>query len=142
MFPPSPLCRTQSNLSPRVSGYENQVATQAALLQSLTEIVKSGDYTSSIGKPAKLVLQGFSFGSYVTHAAVTANSSIADAVVLTAIGLNTTGVNGNGLVRSFVPRIAAQQDGLRFGDLDNGYLTWVDKFAQINTYVLSHPSGR
>ncbi len=76
---------------------------------------------------------GFSFGSYVTHAAVGSKPDMADAAILTAIGLNAAAVNSNGLVRSFVPRIASQQNGLRFGDLDNGYLTWVDEFAQINT---------
>lgn len=135
----------------RVSGYENQLGTQVGLLQSLADVVKSGDCefafnfafnlpnvfadTPGVGKPAKLVVIGFSFGSYVTHTAIAAKPSIADAAILTAIGLNTTvGVNANGLVRSFVPRIASQQDGLRFGELDNGYLTWVDKYAQINTY--------
>ena len=76
---------------------------------------------------------GFSFGSYVTHAAVGSQPDMADAAILTAIGLNATGVNANGLLRSFIPRIASQQDGLRFGELDSGYLTWVDKFSQINT---------
>lgn len=117
----------------RVSGYENQLSVQVALLQSLSTIVKSGDYTPGIGKPAKLAIMGFSFGSYITHSAVATKPDMADAAILTAIGLNTTAVNANGLVRSFVPRIANQQNGLRFGDLDNGYLTWVDKFAQINT---------
>jgi len=64
---------------------------------------------------------------------VAAKPEIADAVILTGIGLNSSGLNANGLVRSFVPRIASAQDGLRFGALDNGYLTWVDRFAQINT---------
>ena len=77
---------------------------------------------------------GFSFGSFITHTAIASKPSIADAAILTAIGLNTSAVNSNGLVRSFVPRIASQQNPLRFGALDNGYLTWVDKFSQINTY--------
>jgi hypothetical protein len=104
----------------RISGYENQLATQVALLQSLTDIVKSGDYTPGIGKLSKLVVMSFSFGSYMTHTAIASKPSIADAAILTAIGLNTAAVNTNGLVRSFVPRIASQQDPLRFGELDNG----------------------
>lgn len=75
---------------------------------------------------------GFSFGSYITHAAIGSSPDIADAVVLTAIGLNATAINANGLVRSFVPRIANQQSE-KYKAWDNGYLTWVDKFAQINT---------
>jgi hypothetical protein len=54
---------------------------------------------------------------------------IADAIVLTGIGLNTTGVNGNGLLRSFVPRIAADQNKQRFGELDSGYFSWADIYA-------------
>jgi hypothetical protein len=42
-----------------------------------------------------------------------------------------TGLNVNGLVRSFVLRVASVQNPLLYGDLDTGYVTWVDKFAQI-----------
>jgi hypothetical protein len=66
----------------------------------------------------------------ITHFTVAEQPDIAEAVVLTAIGLNTTvGVNGNGLLRSFEPRIAQVQNPDRFGELDNGYLTWVDEEA-------------
>lgn len=106
---------------------------QSEILKELTKIVKSGQYTTSIGKPEKLAVMGFSFGSYITHAAIGSSPDIADAVILTAIGLNSSGINANGLVRSFVPRIANQQDGEKFGSFDNGYLTWVDVFSQINT---------
>ena len=77
---------------------------------------------------------GFSFGSFVTHFAVAEDPSIADAAILTAINYNTTGLNIQGLLRSFVPRIASLQSPRRFGSLDPGYLTWVDETAQINTY--------
>lgn len=92
--------------------------------------MRSGQYTGAVGKPSKLALMGFSFGSYITHNAIAATPDIADAVVLTAIGLNlTVGVNANGLVRSFVNRIASLQNPQRFGELDTGYWTWVDKYA-------------
>lgn len=77
---------------------------------------------------------GFSFGSFATHGAIASTPNIADAVVLTAIGFNSTGLNVGGLVRSFVPRVANIQNPENFGDLDNGYLTWVDQFAQIWNY--------
>jgi hypothetical protein len=77
---------------------------------------------------------GYSFGSFLTHFAIAENPEIADAAILTAINYNTTGINANGLVRSFVPRIASLQRPARFGMLDPGYLTWVDALAQINTY--------
>lgn len=75
---------------------------------------------------------GFSYGSLTTHGAIAARPEIADAVILTAIGFNTTGINLNGLVRSFVPRIANLQNPRLYGDRDTGYVTWVDKFAQIH----------
>ena len=53
--------------------------------------------------------------------------------MLTAIGLNLTlGVNGNGLLRSFEPRIASGQDAARFGELDAGYLSWVDIYGTFH----------
>lgn len=117
----------------RVSGFTNQLRVQKAILVELTKIVKSGKFTGSFGKPDKLVVMGFSFGSFITHFAVAENPSIADAAVLTGINYNTTGINANGLVRSFVPRVASLQNPRLFGTLDPGYLTWVDAIAQINT---------
>ncbi|KAH6961971.1 Alpha/Beta hydrolase protein [Ilyonectria sp. MPI-CAGE-AT-0026] len=120
--------------SEKVSGFTNQLRVQKAILIELTKIVKSGEFTGSFGKPDKLVVMGFSFGSFITHFAVAENPSIADAAVLSGINYNTTGVNANGLVRSFVPRVASLQNPRLFGTLDPGYLTWVDAIAQINTY--------
>lgn len=105
-----------------------------AVLREMSKEVRSGEYTKAIGKPAKLAVMGFSFGSYITHATIGATPDIADAVILTAIGLDIDNVNANGLVRSFVPRIANQQNGEKFGAFDNGYLTWVDTYSQVNTY--------
>jgi len=126
--------------SQKISGYVNQINIHEEILKELSKIVRSGEYTTAIGKPEKLAVIGFSFGSYITHAAIGSNPEIADAVVLTAIGLNSTGINANGLVRSFVPRIANRQDQ-KFSAFDNGYLTWVDKFAQIETWVLLDIQG-
>jgi alpha-beta hydrolase superfamily lysophospholipase len=124
--------RLGQGFSQRVSGFTNQINVHVDVLKALSKIVRSGEYTKAIGKPEKLAVMGFSFGSYITHAAVSSSPEIADAAILTAIGLNDTGVNLNGLVRSFVPRIASSQD-TKFASFDKGYLTWVDKFAQINT---------
>ncbi|KAH6896501.1 Alpha/Beta hydrolase protein [Thelonectria olida] len=120
--------------SEKISGFTNQLRIQKAILVELSKIVKSGKYNGSFGKPDKLAVMGFSFGSFITHFAVAENPSIADAAILTAINYNTTGLNVNGLVRSFVPRIASLQNPRKYGVLDPGYLTWVDVFAQINTY--------
>jgi alpha-beta hydrolase superfamily lysophospholipase len=119
-------------MSCRISGYDAQINKAIAVLQELSSAVKTGRYTGTIGKPNKLVIMGFSFGSYTTHGAIATKPDIADAVILTAIGFNMTGVNGNGLLRSFVPRIASLQNQALFGSLDSGYVTWVDKYALIN----------
>lgn len=118
--------------SEKISGFVNQINIHVDILKELTKIVKGGEYTEAIGKPNKLAVMGFSFGSFITHAAIGSSPEIADAAILTAIGLDKAGINTNGLVRSFVPRIAKLQDK-KFAAFDNGYLTWVDKFAQINT---------
>lgn len=94
-------------------------------------MVKDGQVTGSIGKPCKTALMGFSFGSYATHGLIATNPDIADAVVLTAVGFNETGLNANGLVRSFEPRIASLQAPALYGNLDAGYVTWTDKFGLI-----------
>ncbi|KAK7415045.1 hypothetical protein QQX98_006183 [Neonectria punicea] len=120
--------------SEKVSGFTDQLRIQKAILVELAKMVKSGNFTGTLGKPDRLVVMGFSFGSFITHFAVAENPDIADAAVLTAINYNTTGLNANGLVRSFVPRVASLQNPRRFGTLDPGYLTWVDAIAQINTY--------
>ncbi|KAG4441306.1 hypothetical protein IFR05_003234 [Cadophora sp. M221] len=127
--------RLGSGESQKVSGFTNQINKQVAILQELAVLVRRGrgKYTNGI-YPKKLALMGFSFGSYTTHAAIAAKPDIADAVILTAVGFNATGLNINGLIRSFVPRIASLQNPMRFGALDTGYLSWADKFVQINTY--------
>lgn len=77
---------------------------------------------------------GFSFGSYATHSAIATSPDLADAVILTAIGFIDTGLNPNGLVRSFVPRLANIQNPALFNDLDNGYVSWVDKYSLVWNY--------
>ena len=115
----------------RISGYQSQINTAVAVLSTLAKMVRNGQYTGSIGKPSKLALIGFSFGSYTTHSAIATEPDLADAIILTGIGFNTTGLNLNGLVRSFVPRVAALQNPHLYGDRDFGYWTWVDELAQI-----------
>lgn len=126
----------------RISGYKNQISISIAVLQSLTKIVRGGQCNGAIGKPSKLALMGFSYGSYTTHGAIAEQPDIADAVILTAIGFNTSGLNANGLLRSFGMRVANLQDPEKFGDLDTGYVTWVDKYAQILKYDCLLPHGR
>jgi hypothetical protein len=111
-----------------------QLNVHIAVLREMSKAVRSGKYTKAIGKPAKLAVMGFSFGSYITHATIGGTPDIADAVILTAIGLDIKNINANGLVRSFDFRIANQQDGDKYGAFDNGYVTWANTFSQVNTY--------
>jgi pimeloyl-ACP methyl ester carboxylesterase len=119
----------------RVSGFTNQLRKQKAILVELAKMVKAGRYTGTFGRPDKFVVMGFSFGSYVTHFAVAENPTIADAAILTGINYNSTGLNLEGIFRSYAPRIASLQNPSHFGLLDPGYLTWVDALAQVNTYL-------
>jgi hypothetical protein len=116
----------------RISGFKNQISIAIAIIQRLSQFVRAGQYTGTVGVPSKIALMGFSFGSLATHGAISLTPEIADAVILTAIGFNMTGINVNGLVRSFVPRIAALQNPRLYGDRDSGMVTWVDKFAQVH----------
>ena len=102
--------------------------------------MKSGKYTGKI-KAEKVAVMGFSFGSFTTHAAIAEKPEIADAVILTGIGLNATGngpsapgINGNGLLKSFVPRIANVENPALFGDRDDGYLTWPSVYDLVMNY--------
>jgi pimeloyl-ACP methyl ester carboxylesterase len=122
-----------ANLS-RISGFDASIFTAIAVLENLVGQVKSGQFTGTIGKPAKTAIMGFSFGSYATHGAIATVPDLADAVVLTAVGFNSTGLDAGGLVKSFEPRLANLQNPSLFGSFDNGYLTWVDKFAYIWNY--------
>ncbi|ORY14937.1 Alpha/Beta hydrolase protein [Clohesyomyces aquaticus] len=119
--------------STKASGFETQLETAKAVLQVLAKMVKEGKYTGSI-KANKVAVMGFSFGSYTTHAAIAATPEIADAVILTGVGFNSSGLNLKGLVRSFIPRIANTENPALYGNRDNGYLTWPDVFGLIHNY--------
>ncbi|CAI6247338.1 unnamed protein product [Periconia digitata] len=119
--------------SSRLDGFEASVFTAKTVLQQLTSLVRSGKYTSNI-KAEKVAVIGFSFGSYTTHAAVAETPDMADAVILTGIGFNSTGINGKGLLRSFVPRIAALENPALYGDRNTGYLTWPSVYDLVMNY--------
>ncbi|KAF2120911.1 Alpha/Beta hydrolase protein [Lophiotrema nucula] len=122
--------------SSRISGFEATLSTASAVIKTLATSLKQGKYTAHI-KPSKLVLLGFSFASFTIHSTIAESPSIADAVILTGIGLNATaglGLNPNGLIRSFVPRIANVENPALYGDRDEGYVTWPSVFDLIMNY--------
>jgi hypothetical protein len=116
----------------RILGFTSPLRKHKAILVELAKFVKPGQYTETFGKRDKLAVMGFSLSSFVTHLAVAENPTIAD-TAMTAINCNTTGLDLTGPVRSYAPRIASLQRQSRFGNVDTGYLTWVDAIAQINT---------
>ncbi|MCJ1317924.1 hypothetical protein MMC15_003251 [Xylographa vitiligo] len=117
--------------SDKISGFDARFSTAIAALQQLTSFIRRGQCTGTIGKPRKIALMDFSFGSYTTHGAIALTPTIADTVIPTAIGFNSTGLNVNGLVRSYGLRVVSQQNPALYGERDAGYLTWVDRYSQI-----------
>jgi pimeloyl-ACP methyl ester carboxylesterase len=77
------------------------------------------------------VLVGHSFGSVVSNALIAAAPAIVDGVVLTGIGyaVPSNAVN----FEAWQPRLARLQSPGRWRQLDGGYVTWVDIFANVNT---------
>ncbi|KAH6663738.1 Alpha/Beta hydrolase protein [Halenospora varia] len=114
-----------------VSGYVNQASIQVSILDQVARAVKAGKYTGLLGKPKSLVLVGHSFGSIISCAAVTASPDLADGLILTGFSFN--GTNGAGFLEAFQPRIASDVDP-KWRPLDNGYLTAVDIFSNINVF--------
>jgi pimeloyl-ACP methyl ester carboxylesterase len=92
--------------------------------------VRSGKFGP---KPRSVVLVEHSYGSVVSNALLAATPDIVDAAVLTGIGYVTpsTAVNFN----AWQPRLPRLQSLARWRQLDGGYITWVDIFANVNTYV-------
>ena len=115
----------------RVSGYDNQLSIQIAVLSSLAKSVSRGSYTT-IGKPTHLVLIGHSYGSFISNALVASEPTIADAAVLTGYGLN--GSNIQVLFEAFAPRVARLQQPRAFSAFDNGYLTTADIFGTVQVF--------
>ncbi|MCJ1381429.1 hypothetical protein MMC17_004539 [Xylographa soralifera] len=115
-----------------LSGYVNQLSLQVDVLSNLVKGVKAGTYTGSLGMPSKIVVLGFSFGSFVTTTLVATEPTLVDGAILTGLGYAPTAFAP--FFEAYQSRIAATQDPAKFGELDSGVLTWVDVLANINTY--------
>jgi pimeloyl-ACP methyl ester carboxylesterase len=116
----------------RLSGNVNQLSIQVDVLSNLVKAVKAGKYTDSLGVPHKVVVLGFSFGSFVTTTLVAAEPTIMDDAIFT--GLGYLGTAFAPFLKAYQSRIASGQEPAKFGGLDTGVLTWVDVLANINTY--------
>ncbi|KAL7904240.1 Alpha/Beta hydrolase protein [Trichoderma velutinum] len=113
-----------------VSGYTNQASIQMAILQSLAKSIRSGNYSTSGKAPKKLVLVGHSFGSALSAGALTAEPDLADGVA----GYSYAGFNPGGFVQAAGLRIADKQHPVKWRQLDNGYITTADLYANINVF--------
>jgi pimeloyl-ACP methyl ester carboxylesterase len=117
----------------RVSGYgPSQISTQLAILESLTNNLRTGHYTGKIGKPSKIVHVGHSFGSILTHNLITKYPSISDGVVLTGIGYNVT--NFPAFFESARLNIANTVSPGKYKDLDSGYLAFSDIIGNAQSF--------
>jgi len=106
------------------SSVDAQFQVQSAVLNEL--VVYARNYT----KDSRVVLFGHSYGSYISS--LSASQIDIDAIVLTGF---------TGSFDHFAPfvagagfRVAKLQDPKRWSDLDSGYLTSVDLFAETYVY--------
>jgi pimeloyl-ACP methyl ester carboxylesterase len=113
-----------------VSGYVAQVSIQEAILEQLVTRIRSGAFGE---KPKHVVLLGHSFGSVISNDVLVKNPGLVDAAILTGIGYENPSNTETFLM--WQPKLARLQSPARWGQLDGGYITWVDVFANIATYV-------
>jgi pimeloyl-ACP methyl ester carboxylesterase len=97
----------------------------------LTTFLRSGKYTGTLGTPLKIVHVGHSFGTYLTNALVAATPALSDAAIQTGTAY---GQNSGPFLEAFGLRIATELAPGRWNGRDNGYLTWVDVFANAATF--------
>ncbi|KAM3064664.1 hypothetical protein ACMFMF_011841 [Clarireedia jacksonii] len=124
--------RLGTGLSTKLSGFVNQASIQIAILDELSNAVKAGSYTGSIGKPKSLVLVGHSLGSALVAAAVAAAPTLADGIILTGFTFNNP--NAVGFLQGFAPRIASTVNPAKWSNLDYGYFTANDIYADIEVF--------
>ena len=106
----------------------NQGAIQVNILDQIARQIRAGKYTGTTGVPKKIIFVGHSYGSAISAATIAGAPDIADAVVLTGLAFAQ---NFQVVTEAMAPRIASVQDK-KWKDLDTGYLTWTDIYANIN----------
>jgi len=127
LCPSFPLPSSNLTNTTSVSGYVAQVSIQLAILQALVPQVRAGKFSA---KPKNVVLLGHSFGSTVSNALLRATPDLVDGAVLTGIGYEIPSTSVS--FEAFQPKLARLQSQ-KFKQLDGGYVTWVDVFANVNT---------
>jgi pimeloyl-ACP methyl ester carboxylesterase len=112
----------------RLSGFTNQAAIQVNIHDQIAREIRAGKYTGTIGVPKKIVFVGHSYGSAISAATIAGAPGIADGAVLTGLAFAQ---NFATVTEAMTPRMASIQDK-KWKDLDAGYLSWVDIYANIN----------
>ncbi|KAI9688211.1 MAG: hypothetical protein M1822_001717 [Bathelium mastoideum] len=129
--------RLDTGHSSSVDGYnEAQTSQQVAILAQLAQLLRTGQYTGSLGTPSNLILVGHSYGSFISHAVVAASSNsttkhpLADGLILTGFSYNVT----PGIFTAFDLRLASTQRPAEWGHLNSGHLTWADVSANVAVF--------
>ena len=105
------------------------------MLQQLIGFINEGKCTGKIGVPSSTVLVGHSFGSILSHGIAKVAPHTVDAIILTGYLPVATYLNVEIIAASWQPRIANLEGQGRWHDYDTGYVTWVDLFSNVDTYV-------
>lgn len=113
-----------------MSGYVNQVSIQVAIIEQLVGQIRAGIFST---KPKNVVLVGHSFGSVISNAVLKGSPDLVDGAVLTGIGYKI--LDSAVSFEAWQPRLASKQSPGRWRQLDGGYVTWVDIFANVNVYA-------
>jgi hypothetical protein len=79
------------------------------------------------------VFVGHSFGRVLSNAILATSTSLVDGAVLAGIGYDI--LDTSVAFEAWQSRLASVQSPARWRQLDGGYITWVDIYANVNTYV-------
>lgn len=112
---------------------EQQAQVELAILIELTKLLKEGNISPRVRKPAKIVHVGHSYGSLLGNGIAAGSPNLTDGVVLTGFSHNTTWSSWFEISTSF--HLASENQPARFGNASSGYLTWPDKYANQYSFL-------
>lgn len=113
-----------------------QFPAELSTIQVLTSQIRDGK-VDGVPTPQKIAHVGHSFGSELTMGLSVMAPNLTDAVVLTGFSYNSSFQPQ--AFASFNSQLAKLNQPDRFGDLDPGFLTWINN--QSNQFAFLYPSG-
>ncbi|KAL8678865.1 MAG: hypothetical protein Q9186_004800 [Xanthomendoza sp. 1 TL-2023] len=131
--------RLGTGQSQKISGYLNQIGIAEDILSELTKVLRTGEYTPSIGKPESIVLVGHAYGSYTSQDLITTRPNIVDGEFLIKVPEDNPEVAIESLkvsLEAYAPRIAKTIRPQDFDSFDTGYLFFADIYNHVNTYAV------